>query len=111
MALAAEPAPQEHAEPPRPSSLVESTERRLVQIDVGVRGSPEVIADLKREDFRLVVGVRKIHDFVLDNLCAPAASDPREVALEVGDEAAHQARPHLARPPARTSCSISTSTT
>jgi VWFA-related protein len=83
VALAADPVPPEQA--PLESGLVETAERRLVQLDVSVTGPPEIIADLKPEDFRLAVGLDKIERFVLDNLCAPG--EARRVELEVDADA------------------------
>jgi VWFA-related protein len=65
----AAPAQQAEPEEPRQTDLVETTERRLVQLDVTVRGPREAIADLDSEDFELVVGFSKVTDFFVDNLC------------------------------------------
>jgi VWFA-related protein len=82
--VAAQPAESERAEPRR-TDLVETTERRLAQIDVTVKGPRASIADLDREDFHLAVGLDEIEDFVVDNLCVLPGEEPAqevEVAVE-----------------------------
>ena len=54
---------------PVDTDLVEQTERRLMQIDVTVRGSAEALAELTEKDFKLAVGREDIEEFVLDRVC------------------------------------------
>ena len=81
---------------PRPSGLVERTGRQLVQLDVTVSGPEEVIANLTRDDFELVVGGRPIDEFLVDRLCrnpgarAQAAATQHDVTTP---EAARTAGP------------------
>jgi VWFA-related protein len=74
LALSVLPAPAQEAdvdaeEQPRRTDLVETTERRLVQLDVTVEGKREAITDLAYEDFDLHVAGRAIDSFIVDNLC------------------------------------------
>jgi len=69
-------------EEPHPTDLVETTEARLVQLDVTVTGPPETIADLQPEDFRLVIGLQKVEQFIVDNICVlPGDPGAREVEV------------------------------
>jgi VWFA-related protein len=49
--------------------LIEETRRRLLQIDVTVRGPAEALEGLTAEDFELDVGGRAIESFLLDPVC------------------------------------------
>ena len=60
---------QETTEETRESGIVEQAERRLMQIDVTVRGPAETVEALKPEDFKLTVGREDIEEFVLDRVC------------------------------------------
>jgi len=60
---------QETEQQPVESGLVEQTERRLMQIDVTVRGPASTVSALTRRDFRLTVGRKDIDNFVLDRVC------------------------------------------
>jgi VWFA-related protein len=83
----AQPAGSE-GEEPRRTDLVETTERRLAQIDVTVKGPREAIADLDREDFHLAVGLDSIDDFIVDNLCVLPEDEPtQEVEIVVEERA------------------------
>jgi VWFA-related protein len=80
------PAQTTHAEPEeeRPDSgLIEETRRSLIQLDVSVTGPPELTADLKPDDFRLVVGGRVIEEFHADRVCA---GQPRPRTLATPQE-------------------------
>jgi VWFA-related protein len=85
----------ERQEPQR-TDLVETTERRLVQIDVSVKGERGIISDLKREDFRLAVGFDKVPEFILDNLCVLPDDDPTQT-VEVVVEQPGEAQPATPR--------------
>jgi len=71
---------------PVETDLVEQAERRLMQIDVTVRGPQETLAALTKEDFKLAVGREDIEEFVLDRVCIDAGiegfdlSDPEVAA-------------------------------
>ena len=65
-AAAQETAPQEE---PRDVGLVEETGRRLLQIDVSVRGPAGEVDNLTAADFRLTVGGRTIEEFTVDRVC------------------------------------------
>jgi VWFA-related protein len=54
---------------PVETSIVEQAERRLMQIDVTVRGPKATLAELTERDFRLTVGRDNIDEFVLDQVC------------------------------------------
>ena len=74
LALFLLPAPAQEAdadtdEQPHRTGLVETTERRLVQLDVTVEGKRGAITDLTYEDFDLHVAGRAIDSFIVDNLC------------------------------------------
>lgn len=56
-------------ESPVASTLEEKVESRLVQIDVPVDGTPEVVGSLTAQDFSLTVGGKAIAEFSVDRLC------------------------------------------
>jgi len=56
-------------DPTPDSGLVETTQRRLIQLDVTVGGPREAISDLTRDDFELIIGGRNLDSFIVDNLC------------------------------------------
>jgi VWFA-related protein len=58
------------AKPPRDSGLVERAERRLVQLDVSVRGPWDVISALGPDDFVLAVNGVPIENLTVDSLCS-----------------------------------------
>ena len=99
-ALAPSYAPAQEAEAggtePRRTDLVETTERRLAQIDVSVEGPREAIANLGREDFRLQVGLAKIEDFTVDNICVLPDEEETHQAEVVVEE--HAVPAPVARP-------------
>ena len=64
----------EAPEPPLEVPLVERARATLAQVDVTVSGPPEVVAALRREDFRLRVHLRKIEEFILDRACPASTS-------------------------------------
>ena len=72
---------------PVDSGLVEQTERRLMQIDVTVRGPADTLAALTAKDFKLAVGREDIVEFVLDRICIDDGvegldlSDPEVAAM------------------------------
>jgi VWFA-related protein len=79
--------PDAAGEEPRRTGLVETTERRLAQIDVSVAGPRETIEKLGREDFRLQIGLSQIEDFVVDNICVlPDEEETREVEVAVEEQ-------------------------
>jgi len=81
---------------PKQIDLVETTERRLVQIDVTARGPAAAIASLTREDFTLVVNGEPIESFTIDRLCGDPA---QQVVAAEGTVAAAQAAPSPAATP------------
>ncbi len=95
-ALAAEDAPPQSTPPeaaPKKIDLVETTERRLVQIDVTARGPAAAIASLTAEDFRLVVNGQPIEAFTVDRLCGDTGA---EVRVAEGPAEPERAAPALA---------------
>jgi VWFA-related protein len=70
--------PAGRAQEPTESGIVERTERRLVQLDVTVTGSPDKVAALTALDFELVVGGRRVPEFTLDRICDPGAARTEE---------------------------------
>ena len=87
--------PAQTAGPTADSGLVETARRTLVQLDVTVHGPPDVVASLNPEDFELELARRKIVDFTVDRLCAPAPEAP---PIETGEEASSDLD-RLAPPP------------
>jgi VWFA-related protein len=73
----------------RPTDLVERTEARLAQVDVTVMGPPEIVMNLRPEDFYVKVNLTRIEEFTLDRLCDPAQS----AASQAPDEAQVTAAP------------------
>jgi VWFA-related protein len=77
----------EHREP-LDLGIAEHARRSMVQVDVTVRGEPELVRNLTREDFELVVGGRFLEQFTTDRLCGAvsgdgSASGPDEPAPDV----------------------------
>jgi len=83
----------EPVEEPQKTDLVETTERRLVQIDVSVEGPRDAIADLKKEDFELVLGFTSSDDFTLDNICVLPDDDATQEITIVEEQAQAEAQP------------------
>ena len=69
---AAEP---EDADKPKGVALIETAERSLIQLDVTVRGSAEIVSQLTAADFELVVGGRPVDQFTVDSLCKPNSNE------------------------------------
>ena len=69
-------------EPPRDLGLVETAERRLVQVDVTVLGPASRVSALTAEDFQVVVAGREIDGITVDRLCA--AGEAAKTALDAG---------------------------
>jgi VWFA-related protein len=68
---------QETPEPPREVGLAERAASSLAQIDITVIGPAGEIVELKPEDLRIKVHLRRIDDFQLDRLCSgPGAGGP-----------------------------------
>jgi len=72
---AQEPAAPDSA--PKKLDLVETTERRLVQIDVTARGPAAEIESLTADDFDLVVNGEWIESFTVDRLCGDPQAEVR----------------------------------
>jgi len=72
---AAPPADQ----PPKPTSLTETVEKRLVQFDVAVEGDPDAIRVITAKDFVLYVGAHEVTGLIVDRLCGdepPVSGSP-----------------------------------
>ena len=69
------PAASGQQQEPVETDLVEQTGRRLMQIDVTVRGPEATLAALTGEDFKLAVGRQNIDEFVLDRVCIDAGME------------------------------------
>ncbi len=54
---------------PKPSTLTETVEKRLVQLDVAVEGDPDAIRAITAKDFVLYVGEREVQGLIVDPLC------------------------------------------
>ncbi len=68
------------ADAPRTIGLTERAGTRLAQLDVTVIGSPEAIASLTRDDFRVKINRTRIPEFRLDRLCVLPTDDPAPIA-------------------------------
>lgn len=78
-------------EDPRRLGIVEQTGRRLLQVDVTVRGPADAVDTLTPEDFIVEVDGREIEGFLLDRVCSeePAVSiDAAPGSIATGDGAA-----------------------
>jgi len=73
-------------QPPKPTSLTETVEKRLVQLDVAVEGDPAAIRAITAKDFALYVGEHEIQGLIVDHLCGdeppPAAPSKEADAAE-----------------------------
>jgi len=69
------PTPPSTTAGPADSGLVERTGRRLVQLDVTVRGAESAIVEMAEDDFLLSIAGRTITDFTVDDLCHPLTAD------------------------------------
>lgn len=82
---------QDSREKPVDSGIVEQANRRLMQIDVTVRGPATVLSTLTAGDFKLTVGREDIPEFVLDRVCIddsavftdPLAPDVERIAPQL----------------------------
>jgi VWFA-related protein len=93
LALPATQAQQAPSDEPRQTDLVETTERRLIQVDVTVEGPRDAIVDMTREDFELKLGLKKVREFILDNLCVLPDESPGQEVEVIVEERARPARP------------------
>jgi len=64
---------------PRELGLHTSEQSRLFQVDLSIRGDPEVVRNLTAEDFKIKVGIHKLQDFHLDKHCRYGRDDPAPV--------------------------------
>ena len=65
--------------PPQRTEILERAERSLAQLDVTVEGPADVIGDLTRDDFVLIVGGRAVEKFEVDRECVdPGVGDDRQ---------------------------------
>jgi len=76
---------------PVETDLVEQAERRLMQIDVTVRGPADTLAALTEKDFKLAVGREDIDEFVLDRICIDGGIE----GFDLSDPEVAQAAPRL----------------
>ena len=67
---------------PKPTTLKESLEKRLVQLDVSVEGNPDVIRGITAKDFVLYVGEHEVQGLIVDHLCGAAQPPPGEATQE-----------------------------
>lgn len=87
-AVTAEEPQTEGPKQPLDLGLTEQAERRLVQLDVSVQGPPEVIRELVREDFELIIDGQRIEQFILDRIgdgcqsTAAASTEPSGPTME-----------------------------
>jgi hypothetical protein len=75
------PAAPQVTQPPKPTGLMETVEKRLVQFDVGVEGDPAAIRAITAKDFVLYVGEHEVTGLIVDRLCSnepPAIASPEE---------------------------------
>lgn len=72
--------------PPLEIGLEERIGRRIVTIDISVRGPRELVSTLQREDFRLIVDRRYVESFTVDNLCPAAPPTTSGEAVEAPGE-------------------------
>ena len=70
------------AEGPREVGLTEQTMRRLAQLDVTVTGPDEIIRELSRDDFELVIANEIVPDFFVDRICG----EPEAAETAAGSE-------------------------
>ena len=81
-------------QPPKPATLLESVETRLVQLDVAVEGDRDAIRAIKAEDFVLYVGTHEVTGLIVDPLCGDTSS--HESSTEPAPTE-HSAQPNVAR--------------
>ena len=67
--VAAAPAKPGADQPPTPTTLTESVEKRLVQLDVGVEGDRDAIRGITAKDFVLYVSEHEVQGLIVDPLC------------------------------------------
>ncbi len=104
------------AQEPTKTSLTETVEKRLVQLDVSVEGDRDAIRALTAKDFALSVGEHEVHGLIVDSLCGDS---PRLTGFptkeEVGPRSARSRatfmfffdQPHLTLPGRTRSLEIS----
>lgn len=91
-AVPARDSKKEPEEAPRPSSLVERTGTRLVQLDVTLSGPSKALEGLTRKDFVVKVGGHPLEKFEVDRECREAQPGTTEVSAgSVTPEAEPQA--------------------
>ena len=77
------PAAPRADQPPKPTGLNETVEKRLVQLDVGVEGDRDAIRGITAKDFVFYVGEHEVQGLIVDHLCGderppgPAKPDDR----------------------------------
>jgi len=72
--------------------LVERAKAELAQLDVTVRGDPDLTAALRPEHLRVWIGHRHVEEFLLDSLCSPAHL-PKGETHQSEEEAIRSTRP------------------
>ncbi len=80
---------------PKPTSLAEKVEKRLVQLDVSVEGDREAIRGITAKDFALYVSEHEVQGLIVDRLCGDASTPSGPPTVE-GVPAEPQA-PRVAR--------------
>ncbi len=63
-------------EKPDATSLTETLEKRLVQLDVSVEGDRDAIRAVSAKDFALYVGEHEIRGLIVDRLCGESPAPP-----------------------------------
>jgi hypothetical protein len=84
---------------PKPTTLTESVEKRLVQLDVAVEGDRDAIRAIKAEDFALYVGTHEVTGLIVDPLCdEPSAPEPAAEAAPSAATPQPKVAPQVTRP-------------
>jgi VWFA-related protein len=66
----------DNTDTPKEVGLVERSEAKLAQLDITAIGPPEVVSDLKEEDFKISLSGNRLESFKLDRLCEAVTEAP-----------------------------------
>lgn len=98
-AMAADgPAAPRADQPPTPTGLTESVEKRLVQLDVGVEGARDAIRGITAKDFVLYVGEHEVQGLIVDHLCGETPPESATESAPTAESPQPKVAPQVKRP-------------
>jgi len=97
--VAADPAASRADQPPKPSTLTETLEKRLMQLDVAVDGDRDAIRAITAKDLVFYVGETEVQGLIVDPLCGePPLPEPPTEPTPTAETSQPKVVPQVARP-------------